>query len=156
VSSRLRGERLLPWIAAERALRGLVLLAAGVYLLGHTSSDFGSIANHLARSIELDPRRPLIRHAIAKLGSLSRHEVTLFGVGALAYGVLELVEGVGLFLRQRWAEWLTVVATSLLVPWEVYELVKGLSVLKAVGLTVNIAIVVYLIRVIRRTPPHTL
>jgi uncharacterized membrane protein (DUF2068 family) len=35
--------------------------------------------------------------------------------------VLELVEGGGLFYRKRWAEWLTVVATSLLVPLEVYE-----------------------------------
>jgi uncharacterized membrane protein (DUF2068 family) len=140
---------LLPLIAAERTVRGLLLIGAGVYLLSHSGSSLGSTVNHLARLIELDPKRPFIRHLIAKLGSLSRHEVTLFGVGALLYGGLEIVEGVGLFLRKRWAEWLTVIATSLLIPFEIYELAKGPSWLKAGGLVVNILIVIYLVRVIR-------
>jgi uncharacterized membrane protein (DUF2068 family) len=137
-------------IAVERALRGVVLLAAGVYLLANTGADFGSIANHLARAIELDPRRHFIQHAITKLGSLKRHEVKLFGAGALGYGVLELVEGVGLFYRKRWAEWLTVIATSLLIPLELYELVRSPSALKAGGIFVNVVVVIYLYRVVEQ------
>jgi uncharacterized membrane protein (DUF2068 family) len=139
----------LPLIAFERTLRGLLLIGAGIYLLGRSGSSLGSTVNHLARLIELDPKRPFIRHLIARLGSLSRHEVTLFGVGAVLYGGLELVEGVGLFLRKRWAEWLTVIATSLLIPFEIYELANGPSWLKGAGLAVNILIVLYLIRVVR-------
>jgi uncharacterized membrane protein (DUF2068 family) len=131
-------------------VRGLLLVGAGVYLIGHAGANFGSIANHVARSVELDPRRPFVRHLIARLGALRRHEVRVFGVGALGYGVLELVEGVGLWLEQRWAEWLTVVATSLLIPLEVYELVRRPTVLKAIGIAVNVLIVIYLIRVVRR------
>jgi uncharacterized membrane protein (DUF2068 family) len=131
-------------------VRGLLLVGAGVYLIGHAGANFGSIANHVARSVELDPRRPFVRHLIARLGALRRHEVRVFGVGALGYGVLELVEGVGLWLEQRWAEWLTVVATSLLIPLEVYELVRRPTILKAVGIAVNVLIVIYLIRVVRR------
>jgi uncharacterized membrane protein (DUF2068 family) len=131
-------------------VRGLLLVGAGVYLIGHAGANFGSIANHVARSVELDPRRPFVRHLIARLGALRRHEVRVFGVGALGYGVLELVEGVGLWLEQRWAEWLTVVATSLLIPLEVYELVRRPTMLKAVGIAVNVLIVIYLIRVVRR------
>jgi uncharacterized membrane protein (DUF2068 family) len=136
-------------IALERTLRGLVLLAAGIYLIAKAGSNFGDIANHLARRIELDPQRPWIRHLIDKLGRLRRHEVMLFGAGAIGYGVLELVEGGGLFYRKRWAEWLTVIATSLLVPLEAYELVRRPSWLKAAGIAVNVAIVVYLYRVVR-------
>jgi len=58
-------------------------------------------------------------------------------------------EGVALWLRKRWAEWLTVIATSLLVPLELYELVRRATALKTVGLTVNILIVFYLVRVVR-------
>lgn len=97
-----RGERLLPLTAVERAVRGLLLLATGVYLLAHTGSNFGSIANHIARTIELDPRRPFVRHLVARLAGFRRHEIKVFGAGALAYGVLELVEGIGLWLRKRW------------------------------------------------------
>ena len=144
------GGRLIWLIALERSVRGVVLLGAGIYLLANADAHFGDIANHLARAVELDPRRPFIRHLVAKLGGLKRHEVQLFGAGAIAYGVLELVEGGGLFYRKRWAEWLTVVATSLLIPVELYEEVRHSSWLKAGGIAVNVLIVVYLYRVVSR------
>jgi uncharacterized membrane protein (DUF2068 family) len=142
--------RLIWLIALERTLRGLLLLAAGIYLLAKSGANFGDIANHIAARLELDPQRPWIRHLVAKLGHLRKHQVQLFGVLAIGYAALEITEGVGLFYRKRWAEWLTVVATSLLVPIEVYELVRHPSWLKAGGVVVNIAIVVYLVRVVRR------
>jgi len=43
-----------------------------------------------------------------------------------------------------------VIATSLLVPFELYELVRKPSALKAAGLVVNVLIVLYLLRVVRR------
>jgi uncharacterized membrane protein (DUF2068 family) len=43
-----------------------------------------------------------------------------------------------------------VIATSLLVPLELYELVRHPSWLKAVGIAVNVGIVIYLYRVVRR------
>lgn len=62
----------------------------------------------------------------------------------MLYGLLELVEGTGLWLDKLWAEYLTVVATSLLVPLEIYELVRKPTLVKAVGISVNVAIVGYL------------
>jgi uncharacterized membrane protein (DUF2068 family) len=144
------GGRLIWLIALERTLRGLLLLAAGIYLLVKSGANFGDIANHIAARLELDPQRPWIRHIVAKLGHLKKHEVQLFGVLAIGYAALEVTEGAGLFYRKRWAEWLTVVATSLLVPLEAYELVRHPSWLKAAGIVVNIAIVAYLVRVVRR------
>jgi uncharacterized membrane protein (DUF2068 family) len=145
-----RSGRLIWLIALERTLRGLLLLAAGIYLLAKAGANFGDIANHIAQRLELDPQRPWIRHVVAKLGHLKKHEVRLFGALAIGYAALEVTEGVGLFYRKRWAEWLTVVATSLLVPLEAYELVRHPSALKAVGIAVNVAIVAYLVRVVRR------
>ena len=66
------------------------------------------------------------------------------------YGLPEVVEGTGLWLDQLWAEYLTVIATSLLVPFEIYELVRHPSAWKAGGIVVNIAIVVYLAHLLRR------
>jgi len=48
---------------------------------------------------------------------LRAHELRIVGLAALGYGGLELVEGVGLWLDQLWAEYLTVIATSLLIPF---------------------------------------
>ena len=67
------------------------------------------------------------------------------GVAVTLYAVLEGVEMVGLWLAKRWAEYLTFVATTVLVPFEVYELTKSLSGLKIGTLVLNVIIVVYLL-----------
>lgn len=148
--SHARSDRLLPWIAAERAIRGLLLVGVGIALLVERNANLSSLATRLARRIELDPNHGIVHHVIIRIGALDRNQVALIGAGALAYGLLEVTEGVGLWFRQRWAEWLTVIATSLLVPLEVWELVHRPSMLKAAGLVVNILIVLYLLRVVRR------
>ena len=137
-------------IAAERILRGLLLLVAGGYLLTHLGTDFGKIANHLAQRLELDTHRAWVRHIIDRLHRLHASTIVITGVAALGYGVLELVEGTGLWLDQLWAEYLTVIATSLLIPLELYELIHKPSLLKAGGIAVNVAIVAYLVYALRK------
>jgi len=131
-------------------VRGVLLLAAGVYLLFHLHSDFGRLADHAIRAIELDPRRPFLHRIVAYFHHLHASELRIAALFALGYGVLELVEGTGLWLDRLWAEYLTVIATSLLLPVEIYELVRRPTVWKAGGIVVNIAIVVYLAHLLRR------
>jgi uncharacterized membrane protein (DUF2068 family) len=66
------------------------------------------------------------------------------------YSALFLTEGVGLAMKQRWAEYLALVATGLFVPVEIFELCKEPSIAKGVLLVINIAVVAYLTVVIRR------
>ena len=61
------------------------------------------------------------------------------------YGVLQLFEGLGLWLLKRWGEYFAVVATSLFIPLEVYELTEKITWLRVVALIVNVAAVVYLL-----------
>ena len=145
-----RSRRVLRLIALERIARSLFLLAAGTYLVSHLGSDFGRIADHLTRALELDPRRPFLHRVIGRLHRLHARTVLITGVAAIGYGALELVEGVGLWLDQLWAEYLTLIATSLLIPLELYELILKPSLLKAGGIAVNIAIVGFLAWMLRR------
>ena len=77
---------------------------------------------------------------------------SLLLVTALYTAVL-LTEGIGLWLRKTWAEWLTTIATASLIPFELWQLFFGhhhkpLAVLGATVL--NIAIVSYLVYQLRR------
>lgn len=72
-------------------------------------------------------------------------KIKLASAGAFAYAALFTVEGIGLLMRKRWAEWLTIVATASLIPFEIYEIVKELTALRVATLVVNLAVVVYLI-----------
>jgi uncharacterized membrane protein (DUF2068 family) len=145
-----RKRLVLRLIAVERTVRGLLLLAAGIYLLFHLSTDFGRLAERIIRRVELDPRQHLLHLIVARLHGLRAHQLRIIGIAALGYGGLELVEGVGLWLDQLWAEYLTVIATSLLIPIELYELVARPSLWKAGGILVNLVIVGYLAYGLRR------
>ena len=145
-----RSRLVLKLIAAERFVRGLLLLAAGTYLLTHQNKDFGKIAERVLRAVSLDPRRPFFHRVVDYLHHLHASEIKVAALFALGYGVLELVEGTGLWLDKLWAEYLTVIATALLLPLELYELVRKPTALKAGGIAVNVAIVVYLVVVLRR------
>jgi uncharacterized membrane protein (DUF2068 family) len=145
-----RSRRIIKLIAAERALRGVLLLAAGVYLVTHVHSDLGHLADRVMRAVELDPHRPFLHRIVHRLHGLHAGTVLITGLGALGYGVLELVEGVGLWRDALWAEFLTVIATALLIPFELYELVRTPTLWKAGGIAVNIAIVAYLAYRLRR------
>lgn len=145
-----RSRTIIRVIAAERFVRGIVLIAAGVYLATHTHNDLGRLADHAARTIELDPRRPFIHRIILKLHGLHAGALLITGLAAIGYGLLETVEGVGLWLDELWAEYLTVIATSLLIPVELYEVARHPSLFKAGGIAVNVAIVAYLAYRLRR------
>jgi uncharacterized membrane protein (DUF2068 family) len=61
-----------------------------------------------------------------------------------------LVEGIGLILERHWASYLVIVATSSLIPFEIYEIVQKHSVVRIALLLLNCGIVVYLIAALRK------
>ncbi len=145
-----RHDRLLPWIAGERAFRTLVLLAVGIALVTHPHANWASDVSHLARRLGLDPNDNWIQRLINDVSKLHAHQDLVFGTAAIAYGALEGTEAYGLFKRRRWGEWLTVLATSLLFIPEIWELTKSATLLKVGAVLVNVAIVLYLLWRLRR------
>jgi uncharacterized membrane protein (DUF2068 family) len=143
-------DRLLPWIAAERALRTLVLLSVGIALVSHPHANWASDIAHLAQRLGLDPKDNWIQRIMNDVGKLHAHQDLVFGLAAIGYGVLEGAEAYGLFTRRHWGEWLTVVATSLLFVPEVWELTNSATLLKVGAVVVNAAIVGYLVWRLRK------
>jgi len=66
-------------------------------------------------------------------------------MGLLLYGGLQYTEGVGLWLLKRWGEYFAVLATSLFVPIEIYELTERVTWIRVGALAINIAAVVYIL-----------
>ncbi|CAM5447807.1 hypothetical protein SRIMM317S_02767 [Streptomyces rimosus subsp. rimosus] len=75
-----------------------------------------------------------------------KHSTLLIVAGLLvAYALVEIIEGVGLWRAKRWAEYLTVVATAAFLPLEIYELTEKVSWLKIATLVINIIAVLYIL-----------
>jgi len=90
--------------------------------------------------------RRIVQHLIALVGNLSPGRLEALGVGAFLYAGLFATEGVGLWLRKRWAEYLTVIATMTFVPVAVFELTRRVSPPRVAALFLNLLVVAYLAR----------
>ena len=146
-----RGDRALPFIAAERVLRAVVLVAVGLVLLTHVHTDWQRTLTDFAERAGLNPNRNSVARLLDGAGALKSHQLARDGAVAIAYGLLEAVEGYGLFRRRSWAEYLTVFSTALLFIPEIDELIKKPTAFKVVALVLNLVIVVYLIaRLVRK------
>jgi uncharacterized membrane protein (DUF2068 family) len=98
--------------------------------------------------------RNLLLKTLAWVGSLSVSAIHSAEAVTAAYVALLLVEGVGLWMHKRWAEWLTVFATSTLIPFDVWKLIfqpNGRALLVLAVLVINVSIVVYLSTQLRAT-----
>jgi len=150
----LRQLALLRVLAVERLVRAVVLILAA-YGVNQFSSAQTSLrrsfnnllpsARPLANRLGFDLDHSLLVREATKALNASQRTLTLVAVALLLYGLLEGVEGVGLWLARRWAEYLTVVATAAFVPLEIYELYDHPTVTKGVTFAINVAIVVYLL-----------
>ena len=145
MSESARHDRLIPWIAAERAVRAVVLFAVGLVLITHPHANWSHEILHFVQKLGLDPKSNWVQRILKDAARIDSNENTLFGAIALGYSALEGAEAYGLWRRRRWGEWLTVLATSLLLIPEVWELTKSTTALKVGALLVNIAVVLYLL-----------
>jgi uncharacterized membrane protein (DUF2068 family) len=84
----------------------------------------------------------LLLRLLLLIGSFTH--VSVLAIAAIAYALLEGTEGVGLAMRRRWAEYLTVIATGILIPYEAYEVVHHVTLFKVGALALNLAVVGYL------------
>jgi len=82
---------------------------------------------------------------IEKALQANHHTLVLVTIGVLAYGLLELLEAVGLWLMRRWGEYVAVVGTGIFIPLELYEIVERVTVLRIGALIINLFAVVYIL-----------
>ena len=137
-------------IAVFRLLKALLLIGAGVGAFRMVDPQAAHALQHLLETIASNRFPNFVDNVIGRLTGLSPKRLEAVGVGAFAYAALFTVEGIGLWMGRRWAEYLTVIATTSLIPFEVYEIMKGATALKLGLLALNIAIVVYLTWRLRR------
>jgi uncharacterized membrane protein (DUF2068 family) len=154
-----------PPTAAARKIDGLRVIAlfkfGKVLLLIATSYGVHKLLNAelLERlynwSAELsDDRfeRKLLMRALTWVEGLGAKRIQIFLAVTIGYAAVALAEGIGLWMRRTWGEWLTLTVTSSLVPFELWELITrppGRRLALAVTLALNLLIVWYLARQLR-------
>jgi uncharacterized membrane protein (DUF2068 family) len=145
----LRDKIVLRVIAIDRALHfaGLAGLAVLLLIFARHVQDLHRLFLRVVADYGGQAHVPKhgVLHEFERLLTLQSGTLRLIALVAAAYALLEGLEAVGLWFMQRWAEYLTFIATTLLIPLECFELTKRVSAFKIVALVVNVAIVIYLL-----------
>jgi uncharacterized membrane protein (DUF2068 family) len=141
--------RVIRLIGLFKLLKGILLIAVGFGALSLIHSDITDIATKLVTKLGLDPGGPHVGKLLLETTNLTPSRIRDVGVGSFLYAALFMTEGVGLWMVKRWAEWFSVVITSSLVPFEIYEIHRHPTMLKFGALLLNIGVVAYLIYRIR-------
>jgi uncharacterized membrane protein (DUF2068 family) len=147
----MRHGRGLRLIATFKLLKGFVLLAVGLGMLKLLHKDVAAEVEHWINVFQVDPQNHFIHLLLEKVSKLDDRRLKALSAGTFVYSTIFFVEGIGLALGKRWAEYFTIIVTSSLLPLEVYELAKHDSVGKVFALVINLAVVAYLVRELRRT-----
>ncbi len=149
----LRDLLILRILSVERVLRGMFIVLAA-YAVWRFSNSQDAVRQLFER--DLTALRPVAVHfhydldhspvvdTIRRTFTYRRSTLVAVAAALLAYALIELVEGVGLWLAKRWAEYLTVVATAAFLPLEGYELTEHVSGLKIATLALNVLAVLYI------------
>jgi uncharacterized membrane protein (DUF2068 family) len=134
-------------IILERIVKALVLIALAIGLLVAGEQGWLAVWARSAQSeLNLDTGETLIEQVLLRLLVLigTFQHTTILAIGAIAYALLEGTEGLGLAMRRRWAEYLTVIATGALIPFEAYEVIHKITLFRVGALLLNLAVVGYL------------
>ena len=150
----LRDELILRVFAVERFIRFVVFAAAayGVWRFTYDRAGIQRAFNNdlpairalyrdLGFNVDHSRLLGLIQHSF----TLDARTLTWLAIGLAGYAIIELTEGVGLWLGQRWGEYFAMVATSVFLPYEVYDLTVKVTWLRVGALVVNLLLVVYLV-----------
>jgi uncharacterized membrane protein (DUF2068 family) len=132
-------------IGIFKLVSGALALVAGfgfVHWVDHGSPE--RLERALAH-LGLDPHNYVIHELISRVTGIDRAHLRAVQAGTFFYALLHIVEAIGLIRGRDWAGYLVIVATGSLIPFELYELAKKITPLRATFLVVNLAIVVYLI-----------
>src|SRR6476659_336803 len=150
----LRSALILRVFAVERGLRAVIfgVLAVAIWRFStsrmsieqaydHALPELRAFLRQLGFNVNHSKLLGLIQHAF----TLNSRTLTWLALAAAAYAVIEIIEAVGLWLLKRWGEYFAMIATSVGIPYEIYDLTAKVTVLRLAAFVINVALVVYLV-----------
>jgi uncharacterized membrane protein (DUF2068 family) len=131
-------------ISAEKVIKATLLIVIAIKLLSLMGQDVHAYAADLITRHGIDAGNRYIQTVLERLVGVSDNRLIQFSTVAFVYAALLYVEGIGLWMQKRWAEYLTAIGSALLLPVEIYELYEKFTWVRIVVLALNVFIVWYL------------
>ena len=153
ISAAVDRHRWLELIGVLKLVKGVCFVGLGFALLQMLHHDLYLLSLRAVEALHLDPDRRLVAGLLDKISLINNHRLKQLSALVFIYAALDFIEGTGLMLEKRWAEYFTLILTIALLPFEVVKLINHPNHWTLLVLLVNIVIVIYLAWLVR--PLHS-
>jgi uncharacterized membrane protein (DUF2068 family) len=148
--ARIGHERGLLLVGLFKLSKAIFFTAVGAGALDLVNKDIGSVVLRIIDALRIDPENRFVGILMEHVGLIDPHELRKAGILSFLYAVVCVVEGTGLMLEKRWAEYFTVILTASALPWEGFELAEKFSPYKVALLGVNLGVLLYLLWILKK------
>lgn len=137
-------------IAVYKLCKAIASIAGAIFILRIRHRDLEEVAWRMLERIGAHSEKWFAVHVLDFIATLNPKKLLTVALIMFGYSIIYTLEGVGLFMEKTWAEWLTVIQTAFLMPWELYEIAKRPSPAHFGIFTANLIVVLYLIWRLKR------
>jgi uncharacterized membrane protein (DUF2068 family) len=137
------------FVAFIEFVKGIFVLLMGLCALLLVHQDIWLVAESLLALLHINPDRHFALVFLDYADNVTDARLWAAARIAFAYSALRFTEAYGLWRQRPWAEWVACVSGALLLPFEVRELLRGVTVLRSGLFLGNLAIVLYMLHVLR-------
>jgi uncharacterized membrane protein (DUF2068 family) len=136
----------LKYIIAERIAKGSLVLALGIGGLSLVPLDLSGLVQKVGLTLHIELDSPWLDYLIHASGRINPVALKVASFLIVCYGLMNYFVAWGLYRRFRWAEYMTIIEISALIPFEVYAIDQKFSLFRLTAFSVNILIVWYLVK----------
>jgi uncharacterized membrane protein (DUF2068 family) len=147
---RIGHERGLLLVGLFKLSKAIFFTAVGAGALDLVNKNIGDVVLRVIDALRIDPERRFVGILMEHVGLIQPHDLRRAGILSFLYATVCVVEGTGLMLEKRWAEYFTVILTASGLPWESYELVEKYSPYKVGLLAINLVVLLYLLWILKK------
>jgi uncharacterized membrane protein (DUF2068 family) len=140
---------LLRAVATVEFVKGIFVLLVGICAILLVRKDAWLLAESLLALLHINPDRHLAQVFLDFADNLTDTRLWAAAKLAFVYSALRFAEGYGLWNQRTWAEWIAFLSGSLLLPLEIRELLRGVTLLRSVIFVGNLGIVLYMFFLLR-------
>jgi len=143
-----RQRHVLKAVAAFEFFKGIGVVIMGVLALTLLHKDTWLIAESLLALLHISTDNRWAEGFLDFADSITDARLWAAARIAFAYAALRFTEAYGLWRGRTWAEWVAFVSGTLLLPWEVRELWRGVTPGRIAFLLGNLAVVFFMLYII--------
>jgi len=142
-------ERWLILIGALKLAKAAFFVAMGLGVINLVHKDVADLLMRSVIAMRFDPENRAVNLLLEKAALLSSQRLKVISIALLLYAVLDVIEGTGLMMKKAWGEYFTLILTASFLPWEFYQIIRHVTLLK-VGVTlINVVVLLYLVYIVR-------